>query len=88
MITSPVMTMRILLKSSVMILMVEMMITSPVMTMIILMMAVVPDDYLPCDDGPSEKKARGSARDETWLNLSFLKLFQTIFSNNFGMRHC
>ena len=29
------------------------------------------DYYLASDDGTSEEKARGSSRDETWLDLSF-----------------
>ena len=29
------------------------------------------DYYLAGDDGTSEEKARGSSRDETWLDLSF-----------------
>ena len=32
------------------------------------------DYYLAGDDGTSEEKARGSSRDETWLDLSFSRI--------------
>ena len=32
------------------------------------------DYYLAGDDGTSEEKARGSSRDEAWLDLSFSRI--------------
>ena len=38
------------------------------------------DYYLASDDGTSEEKARGSSRDETWLDLSFSRFSLKIHS--------
>ena len=41
------------------------------------------DYYLAGDDGTSEEKARGSSRDETWLDLSFSRFSLKCIQNGF-----
>ena len=41
------------------------------------------DYYLAGDDGTSEEKARGSSRDETWLDLRFSRFSLKCIQNGF-----